>query len=944
MCSVPPNLPLSFSPPVASQQNLDLSPTQPPQLPQRPALNCTTNSAASATMLLDATTIQGLFLYTLYLLSRLGFFRWRDTQRFSILCRRMFRLMPKTATTTATTVASTTSPTEPILVDELSTIDCNQENALEHGTEDTEDAEDAECAEDADDAECAGPSNQETALHTTNEERTTKPRPRSDCSINEILPPEILVKIFGHLPGGNLSSSSLLYASSSYSTVSNCQHSSHDSLRRGRTLRQCMLVCKTWYALIGARVWKYPRVLWSRNWSRFYPIALSTTQFHDSATFPITVDHTEQKNAAGGHMLFPRPKDPLELLALGQDELHELDRHELEDWVMWRKREKYLRERECRRRRLFRKRIQPAQRGPSVTEVSNRTHPRTGRRTEEVEGERSDEDSDDRRNREDREDAQFDCPYSDDDLDTDEDSEGENSEDEGSLMKLVSGIDRLQSLIRSQFLPTDGPHDDQNIACIHLPFSKALRRLRQREAIRDCRRRMSDIRHTDGLPASLPLQMCGQWIQVINLQQETPTPQKLGSQSWTHSPITYHGSHMRRRRGRGGTFFDHGDPQHLQHLQEQPEQRWLGRLFSLMFTGSTSRDIVADQPPAPSRLRSRRDFVTDKTLETILEYCPGLCRLTISECQGITDQGFLKIRDSQCVARQTLVSVHLAGCYKITDHGFLGLVNDRSPTTASLSPLPLVRLESLDIAGCYQITDNGLIPFLDQCGTKLKQLRVSDCEGVTSRTVSTLAKNCHMIQWLDMARAGPLTDDSLFSLANCCRDLEWLSLARCHPSELSDAFPLTSSLTSMPSQANVDSASPLEVEDTEWEEKEEEEQDSISDGCIAQICEACPNLQLLDLSYIATLTNMAMESLAESAKNLVCLTIIGCPGITSVSLAYLARLRNTNGKLGCITMGDVQGISERDIEQIMQGTLSGWQKSLVDEANLGEILGRSWDE
>ncbi|GJJ69997.1 hypothetical protein EMPS_02346 [Entomortierella parvispora] len=890
-------------------------------------------------MLLDATTLQGLLLYTLYFLNRLGFFRWRNTQRFSVLCQRLFRLRPAADTAAvATAVTSATSPTESS-VTELSVIDHSRDHASGQWTKEAKDS----------DAEDAGKSSQETCPshliaatpRMPGEKTATRPTPRRGSSMNDMLPPELLCLIFAHLSHGHSSFSSSLYASSSYSSGTTHQHSSYDALRQGRTLRRCMLVCRTWYELIGPWVWKYPRVLWSRNWSRFYPVALSTTQFHDNKRIQIAGGILEQES--GGHLLFPRAKDPLELLALGQDELHELDRHELEDWVVWRKRERYQRARECRRRRLFRKRKQPAQQETSTTVAGYRSRPRPGRRAEE-DVERSDEDSDERRTGEDREDTQYACPYSDDDLDSDEDSEEDNSEDEGSLMRLVSGIDRLQSLIRSHFSPSDGPQANQIVACaksINLPFTKALRRLRQREIIRESRRRMSEMRHVDGLPKSLPLQMCGQWIQIINLQQETSTPQKLGSQSWVHSPMSYHDSHMRRRRGQGRRFFDHGE---AQQLQQPPEgQQWLGRLFSLMFTGSGERNPPGDQPPAPSRLCSRRDFVTDRTLETILEYCPGLCRLTISECQAITDEGFLRIRDSQCVARQTLVSLHLAGCHQITDRGFLGLLADRSSiSTEALSFTPSVRLESLDIAGCYQITDHGLIPFLEQCGSKLKQLRVSDCEAISFRTVSTLAEHCHGIQWLDMARAGPLTDECLFSLANRCQDLEWLSLARCHPLERSGAVH-TSSSEDPPETKDSEEEGEEEEEEGE-EELEEEKQDSISDRCVAQICEACPNLQLLDLSYISTLTNTAMEFLAESAKNLVCLTIIGCPGITSVSLAHLARLRNTSGKLGCITMGDVQGISERDIEQIMQGTLSGWQKSLVDEANLGEILGRSWDE
>ncbi|KAF9154214.1 hypothetical protein BG015_001531 [Linnemannia schmuckeri] len=248
-----------------------------------------------------------------------------------------------------------------------------------------------------------------------------------------------------------------------------------------------------------------------------------------------------------------------------------------------------------------------------------------------------------------------------------------------------------------------------------------------------------------------------------------------------------------------------------------------------------------------------------------------------------------------------------------------------------------------------------------------------------------LAKHCPNTEWLDLCRTGVLTEECLMLLAERCTNLEWLNLARVSPSVLGSS---ASSLGGAEgdnnnnasdddggvTESNIDGEAGIEQDDGEEEEAEMEnektpmflngdqlakegtnqvetqdqhekiKEDSITDRALALLCESCPNLQLLDLSYISTISNSAMESLSETAKSLVCLTIIGCPGITSQSLLYLARLRNNSGKLGCITMGDALGISERDIEQIMQGTLSGWQKSLVDETNLGEILGRSWDE
>ncbi|KAG0271558.1 hypothetical protein BGZ95_000627 [Linnemannia exigua] len=350
-----------------------------------------------------------------------------------------------------------------------------------------------------------------------------------------------------------------------------------------------------------------------------------------------------------------------------------------------------------------------------------------------------------------------------------------------------------------------------------------------------------------------------------------------------------------------------------------------------------------------------------------MDHCPGLCRLTLSECHGITDRSLELIRDSAC------------------------------------------------------ISDKGLIPLLKQCGSRLVQLRVSDCDNITSASVVALANHCPNIQWLDLCRTGVLTEECLIQLAERCTELEWLNLARTSPqlettpSTGPDNAPTGENNNENNNNNNHDNDENdqgdgdiaedggveigWEEEELQQQQEEEEEvveeveaddekafmaststqlvqddhnttsmdntdhdddnnnndnnnnnnnakvkEDSITDRALALLCESCPKLQLLDLSYISTISNTAMESLSETAKSLVCLTIIGCPGITSQSLLYLAKLRNTSGKLGCITMGDALGISERDIEAIMQGTLSGWQKSLVDETNLGEILGRSWDE
>ncbi|KAF9289302.1 hypothetical protein BGZ68_009609 [Mortierella alpina] len=399
--------------------------------------------------------------------------------------------------------------------------------------------------------------------------------------------------------------------------------------------------------------------------------------------------------------------------------------------------------------------------------------------------------------------------------------------------------------------------------------------------------------------------------------------------------------------------------QHPQHPAPEPAATPL-ELLTSFFSARTRNQADPlwnlNTTLEPARLRSRRDDISDQSLQTILDTCPGLCRLTLSECHGITDAGMRIIYNSTCVAQGTLVSLHMAGCHQITDRGLFYLIGnnssidikkDHAPHTSDDTPRQ-PRFESLDLAGCYGVTDRGLIPVLEQCGAKLMQLRVSDCEGVTQRSVQALAQHCPAIQWLDLARSGILTAECLLLLAERCSDLEWLNLARIHLSELDTAGAAGTAAAEAQDTEHQDLIDDGDdAEDSGDEGSDDEEvavMDDISDHAISVLCECCPKLQLLDLSYIPTVTNKAIEALSESAQSLVCLTIIGCPGITSQSLVHLAKLRRSSGKLGCITMGDALGISERDIEEIMQGTLSGWQKSLVDETNLGEILGRSWDE
>ncbi|KAK9700524.1 hypothetical protein K7432_012150 [Basidiobolus ranarum] len=306
-------------------------------------------------------------------------------------------------------------------------------------------------------------------------------------------------------------------------------------------------------------------------------------------------------------------------------------------------------------------------------------------------------------------------------------------------------------------------------------------------------------------------------------------------------------------------------------------------------------------------LTDGQELVTDATIKALACFCPNLKRINLSSCFNITDNSLVDILEA---CSHSLESINLNGCSKITDNG------------VALIGLKCSRVESVNLAGCHEITDSTIISISEGCRS-LKQLRISDCSSVTHKSILTLVLNCPRLQWLDIARIGSMSDRCVRAIADTCRELEWINLAR--PSFFHALFPHSASnIALLP------------------------EEPDISDDTIHRLVTNCPRLQLLDISYVPSITNSSIESISEHASQLVCLTIIGCRQITAEALRSLAKLRKRAGRLGCITMGDSPNLSEENIEEITnepEGLLSGWQKSAVDEGSLKEVLGgMSWDD
>lgn len=274
-----PTAPLmsSFTPPPPSSVYALLPPEQQHDRYSKPDLNTNTSHG----MLLDVTTIQGLLLYTAYLLHRLRFFRWAGMRRITAFCNQQ---LSKARWEDQQTDHDPDQKTKKSVdyTNNNGKVNGNGEIGIKTGTE----VEESVGGDDAGSilnvpGDSPDTSTAPTTLATTHSSSSlsdskgaamVSPTAVMVTSINDKLPPEVLSLVFVQL-GARMDDHH--HPSSSHRR----RHHRHGRnkthlepvLTQSTTLLRCLLVCRSWYELIAPMVWKSPRVLWSTHWSRFFP-------------------------------------------------------------------------------------------------------------------------------------------------------------------------------------------------------------------------------------------------------------------------------------------------------------------------------------------------------------------------------------------------------------------------------------------------------------------------------------------------------------------------------------------------------------------------------------------------------------------------------------------------------------------------------------------------
>jgi len=200
----------------------------------------------------------------------------------------------------------------------------------------------------------------------------------------------------------------------------------------------------------------------------------------------------------------------------------------------------------------------------------------------------------------------------------------------------------------------------------------------------------------------------------------------------------------------------------------------------------------------------------------------GLRRLVLDGCQRVTGAGL------RAVAQENagLESLSLYWILNVND-AVLGAVAQHCH-----------RLQHLNLSGCKRITDVGLESLgRAPCATKLRFLDVTRCVLLTDGGMGALVRRCPGLETLvlyALAQLGPETYAAIAGHLGCLRRLDVCGNAR------------------------------------------------LSDGEMGAIANACPHMEVLNLTWCVNVTDTALARVAANCPRLRSISLFGLLGISSV--------------------------------------------------------------
>lgn len=276
--------------------------------------------------------------------------------------------------------------------------------------------------------------------------------------------------------------------------------------------------------------------------------------------------------------------------------------------------------------------------------------------------------------------------------------------------------------------------------------------------------------------------------------------------------------------------------------------------------------------------------IGNKSLEAIGQYCPNLESLSVSDCALVGDQGIMSLVSSSTkltkvklqavkVTDNTLAAIGRY-CKNLTELTFVNLQNVTEKGFQVLgSSSGMQKLKLLSVTSRSGLTDSGLESIGQGCPS-VKTVSFRKCEFLSDRGLKAFTKYANSLENLQLEECNMISHFGLIdALGSCSGKLKVLALIKCTGIK-------ESCIGEVP-VPSCESLKSLNIRSCPF----------LGNGCLALLGRACPQIQSIDLSGLAGISDDGLFALFGSCKtSLVKLNLSGCIEVTDRAIFVIVNL------------------------------------------------------
>ncbi|KAK1276614.1 hypothetical protein QJS04_geneDACA003775 [Acorus gramineus] len=250
---------------------------------------------------------------------------------------------------------------------------------------------------------------------------------------------------------------------------------------------------------------------------------------------------------------------------------------------------------------------------------------------------------------------------------------------------------------------------------------------------------------------------------------------------------------------------------------------------------------------------SGNHMITDESLYALSWNCPSLSEVHVQDCGFTTEYGIASV----ITQRPMLRAISIASALQRLHIGKTNISDD------ILFSIARLQLKELRIPYCWGFSITGLVSLL-RALPSLSHLDLSGCVFLTDKSMALIAPHLREVTTIDLSYCSELTELTFMCLVNCCPLLEEVrmkktDLGRCG----------TLHFTSMKNRSKIRT---LDLSRNRH----------FNDETLIQISSVCPELRMVDLTFLESVTETGITQLGLNCPHIRTLNVTHCCHLTGL--------------------------------------------------------------